>query len=273
MQAFWVRVKSGFNTGSLTFQNIKRSHIDDVSNVLRAPASKTLAEPMLRLQVSNGLNYDETVLYSNANASNGYDDYDSQKFSNSSASIPEIYTLAGNEHLAINGMKSIPVNTEIQLGFTPGSSTSFSIKASAVTNFETGTQIFLKDNALGTIQDITDGTPYTFTPNNTVAADQRFALLFKVASINTGINPLNGGNGNDSGVIVTRNADNRITINCLGSLTGESSVVVYNSIGKKLVANQLTRSVTVLDHQLEAGAYLVIVKNGGKSVTQKVILN
>jgi hypothetical protein len=56
-------------------------------------------------------------------------------------------------------------------------------------------------------------------------------------------------------------------------LTGESSVVVYNSIGKKLVANQLTRSVTVLDHQLEAGAYLVIVKNGGKSVTKKVILN
>jgi hypothetical protein len=94
-----------------------------------------------------------------------------------------------------------------------------------------------------------------------------------VASINTGVNPVNGGSDNDSGIIVTRNADNRITVNCLGSLTGESSVVVYNSIGKKLVANQLTRSVTVLDHQLEAGAYLVIVKNGGKSVTKKVILN
>jgi hypothetical protein len=270
MQAFWVRLNTA-GTASLVFTNTMRSH--QSSNPLKAKAVNTVAMPLLRLELGNGSSVaDETVIYLNPNASNTLDAYDSPKMSSNNSTVSGIYTSIGTEELVINGMNSIPVDQEIALGFTPGSATSFSLKASEVANFETGTQIFLKDYGLGTIQEITDGTPYTFIPNNSVAADKRFALLFKVPSISTGINPVDGVNGDKSGVIVTRNANNLISVNCVGGLTGESSVAVYNAVGKKLVANQLSRSITVLDNQLEAGAYLVIVKNAGKSVTQKVIL-
>ena len=270
MQAFWVR-KNAAVSGSLTFTNTMRSH--QSSNPLKVRAVNAVTMPLLRLELGNGSAVaDETVIYLNPNASNAFDGYDSPKMSVSNATASGIYTSIGTEKLVINGMNSIASNQEIPLGFTPGSATTFSIKASEVTNFETGTQIFLKDNALGSITEITDGTPYAFAPDNTVAPDQRFALLFKLPSITTGVNPADGGYGDNTDVIVTRNANNRISVNCVGGLTGESSVAVYNAVGKKLVSRQLSRSITVLD-QLEAGAYVVIVKNGGKAVTKKVILN
>jgi len=270
MQAFWVRVEGG--PGSLAFTNTMRSHLSG-TNPLKAKAVNNSVQPLLRLQVSNTINTDEAVVYFNANASNSLDAFDSPKMTNANAAIPEIYTTVNNENLVINGMNSIPYDTEIALGFTPGSASSFSIKASEVSNFETGTQIFLKDYATGTIQDITDGTPYTFVPDNTVAPAQRFTLLFKAASISTVVNSVDGDNGGNSAVIVTRNANNYISVNCVGGLTGQNSVAVYNEVGKKLLATQLTRSITVLDNQFAAGVYLVVVKTGGKSVTQKVILN
>ena len=98
-------------------------------------------------------------------------------------------------------------------------------------------------------------------------------MLFKAASISTVVNSVDGSNNDDAAVIVTRNANNYISVNCVGGLTGENSVAVYNELGKKLLATQLNRSITVLNNQFEAGVYLVVVKNGGKSVTQKVILN
>ena len=271
MQAFWVRVENG-GPGSLAFTNTMRSHLSG-TNPLKVKAVNNTVQPLLRLQVSNTINTDEAVVYFNANASNSLDAFDSPKMTNANAAIPEIYTTVNNENLVINGMNSIPYDTEIALGFTPGSASSFSIKASEVSNFETGTQIFLKDYATGTIQDITDGTPYTFVPDNAVAPAQRFTLLFKAASISTVVNSVDGSNNDDAAVIVTRNANNYISVNCVGGLTGENSVAVYNELGKKLLATQLTRSITVLDNQFVAGVYMVVVKNGGKSVTQKVILN
>lgn len=95
MQAFWVRVKKGFTTGSVTFHNTMCAHYDDINNVFRAPSANVLTQQLLRLQVSNGINTDETVLYTNADASDDYDDFDTQKMFNNSVSIAEIYTMAG----------------------------------------------------------------------------------------------------------------------------------------------------------------------------------
>jgi hypothetical protein len=86
----------------------------------------------LRLQVSNGINTDEAVVYFNANASNGFDAYDSPKMSNANKAIPEIYTLAANEELVINGMNELALNTELPLGFSSGELNNYSIKASEI---------------------------------------------------------------------------------------------------------------------------------------------
>jgi len=273
LQAFWVRTNA--NT-TLTFDNTMRYHAGSVATdagsvpttVMKAPSGKNSINSLLRLQVSNGINNDEAVVYFNENAANGFDDYDSPKLSNNNVAIPEIYTLAGTEQLVINGMNSIPLNEEISLGFVPGTATSFSLKATELTNFDADTQIVLKDYATGAIQDLTDGTPYIFYPDNAVPAATRFTLIFKSASVATGI-PVSG----NANIRISTNANNQMAIQYNGNTKAENSVEVYNAIGQKLASKQLSKSVTILDTSFMPGVYIVVVIVNGKTSTQKVIIN
>jgi len=265
MQAFWVRVVGG--PGSLAFTNTMRSHLVG-TNPLKAPAAKNTTQQVLRLEVSNGTNNDETVVYFNPNASDGYDNYDSPKMSNANAAIPEIYTMAGTEQLVINGLNTLIPDEELALGFTPGQTNTFTIKASEISNFDTGTRIFLKDKLLNTEQELTVGNDYSFTSDATPTAN-RFTLIFRAAGIATALNT----GSNDQSVLVYKNVHNQITVKCSGDINNENSVSVYNAVGQKLQTKQLTSNITVLDDALTSGVYLVTVTKAGKSVTKKVILN
>jgi len=266
MQAFWVRVATNAG-GTLGFTNSNRVHKDVSTNNFRAPSASKVTQQVLRLQVSNGVNSDETVIAFNPNASNSYDNYDSQKQSNESASVPEIYTMDGTEQLVINGLNTLTPDEELVLGFTPGQSSTFTIKASEISNFDTGTRIFLKDKLLNTEQELTIGSDYSFTSDAT-PTNTRMTLIFRTTSGSTGLN-----NVNNQNLLVYKNANNQITVNCIGDLNNESSVSVYNAVGQKLLAKQMTSNVTVLDSPLTSGVYMVTVTNAGKSVTKKVILN
>lgn len=260
MQAFWVLVNAG-NTGTLAFDNTMRSHLTASSNSFRAPAAST--QKVLRLQVSNGTNSDEAVVYFNVNATDGYDAYDSPKMTNGNASIPEIYTFAGTEKAVINGLNSIATNSLVPLGFSTGAANTFSIKATEVTNFDTDNRIILKDKALNIEQDITNGTPYTFTSNAT-SAENRFVVIFKSASAITGIdNPAENTN-----LIVSKNANNQIVITrSVGSQPG--IVTVCNTIGQKLLSTTINGETTVISKSFNSGVYFVTVDN----ITKKVIIN
>jgi len=266
MQAFWVCLNSG-TTGSLTFKNDMRSH--QSLNPIKAPAVQTSNQEMLRLQVSNGVNTDEAVVYFNTNASNGYDSYDAPKMTNASASIPEIYTLAGNEHLVINGLNSIPYDTEMPLGFTTGQSNTFTIKASQINNFAPGTQIILKDymdmyNPV--ITDLSDGSSYSFTSVATTNNSTRFTLIFRAPSVATGINPTDNGS-----FWISTNANGQIIVN--GNSTSETTLTISNSIGMRLSSKNLTSTTKILDTTLAPGVYLLTVANSGKTITKKFIVH
>ena len=267
MQAFWVRLNSA-GSGSFTFTNSMRSH--QTSNPLKTKFTVNVVMPLLRLEVSNiNASVDEAVIYFNSNAANTLDSYDAEKMSNGSVSIPEIFTMPSlsNDQLAINGMNSIPYDTEIPLGFTTGEAgTNFSIKASEISNFDAGTKVLLKDTAnVNSPIDISDGSSYTFSSGITNSST-RFAVIFKSASVYTGTI----GNVNQN-VWISVNGTNQIVVN--GASGTESTVAVYNAVGQKLVAKTLTSTITTLNNPLQSGVYFVTVTNAGKSVTKKVILN
>ena len=269
MQAFWVQVPST-GTGSVTFPNTARSHQDQsvVNNQLKAPAINT--QKVLRLEVSNSINTDETVVYFDANAADVFDTYDSPKMSNNNVIIPEIYTKVGNENLAINGMNAIPYDTEIPLGFTTGKSgTNFSIKASQLANFTAGTQVILKDyqdinNPI--ITDLSDGSSYVFSSNATSNNTSRFVLLFHAPSIATGINPTD-----NSSFWISTNANGQIIVN--GNLSENSAIAIYNAIGQKIMSRNLTQTNAALRTSLLPGVYMVMVSNAGKTISRKVIID
>jgi hypothetical protein len=276
MQAFWVRVNSGQSPATLIFTNAMRSHADVGTNSIKAPKAinstahtavnaTNTPQPLLRLQISNGMNSDETVLYFDSNATNGYDDYDSPKMSNNSLSIPELYTQAGMEQLSINGLRrndgsnSIIPDQEIPLGFTTGESNTFSIKASEISNFETGTKIVLKDYLLHTEQELTNSSSYSFT-SDAVSTIGRFGIEFKSASVPTSTTSIASGNGDYLTVL----NDKTILASQVGSME------VYNLQGEQVISAKNTNKLITT---LSSGLYIVrFTNNQGQSLIQKICI-
>jgi uncharacterized protein YjdB len=269
MQAFWVRVKEGQTAGTLNFTNAMRAHADNTNNRMKAPAATKSEQQVLRLQVSNGTNSDEAIILFNQNASNGYDAYDSPKMSNGNASIPEIFTLAGTEQLVINGLNSLAINQELPLGLTPGNSSTLSIKATDFNNFDANTHVILRDyldpnNVVE--QDLTDGSPYTFS---STLSTNRFALVFKTPSVTTGVN----GNDANLNISVYKNGNGQITVSTPTEIIGKAIVSIYNTMGQKLEAKLLNNPVTVLTNPTISGVYFIKVQANGKNITAKVVIN
>jgi hypothetical protein len=266
MQAFWVRVKNTKSAATLTFTNAMRGHQDNANNKFRAPLA--VKQQVLRLQVSNGTQNDEAIVYFNANASDGYDMYDSPKMSNASASIPEIYTTVDNEQLVINGLSNMTSDKAFPLGFTTGTSNTFSLETTEFSNFDTDTHVILRDNLQNKEQDITDGTPYVFS-SDISATTTRFSIIFKSTGATTANTTLNE---DDPTIVIYKNANNQIVIHCPENSSSDAFANVYNSLGQKLQTKQITGSITVVDTTFTPGVYVVTVSNAGKISTQKVIL-
>ena len=264
MQAFWVRTITDGTT--LDFSTAAQSH--QSSNPLKAPAQQNQTQQLLRLQVTNtDAIADETVLYFNSDASNSFDSYDAQKMFNNSASVAEIYTVAGTEDLAINGLRTISYDTEMPLGFNTVSAGTFSIKASQIANFTPGTQLFLKDYADQSnpvFTNLSDGLSYSFSsyPTNNTS---RFALIFRAPSIATGIN------SEASADVWISGRNGQLMIN--GAAGNGAKVEVFNAVGQKIISGNLNGSNHLLNNDLACGAYLVKLTVAGKTITKKVIID
>lgn len=272
MQAFWVRTNT--NDQTITFTNAMRAHAGDITvgagtvptTNLKAPKQST--QQLLRLRITNGESNDESVIYFNSNATNGLDDYDSQKRFNNTTAIPEIYTQVGTAKLAINGMNAVPYDTEIPLGFTTGQSNAFSIKTSEFSNFDPSTKVYLKDNLLNTEQDLTDRRTYTFA-SDVASTTSRFSLVFRSVELSNGIQAAS----ENQSILIYKNVNNQIAVNCYSSISDNAFISVFNALGQKLESKQITSATTVIDRTFNSGAYVVTVYNGGTSITKKVILN
>jgi len=258
MQAFWVKVNAS-QTGSLQFLNSSRDHQDGAGSVFRAPKATSSELKLLRLQVSNTTNSDETVLYFNTNASDNLDAYDSQKMFNNNASIPEIYTQAGTEKLVINGLSEVKYDTEIPLGFVTGQTNSFSIKATELRNFESGTRVILRDKVDVVDYELNGDNAYTFT-SDAVNSTNRFSVLFKSPSVSTEI-----ADAKSSNIYAFVNANNNIVI----SAPEKSAYSIYNAVGQLIENGILNMKHETRNNKIAAGVYLVKVNNQSTRVVVK----
>jgi len=258
MQAFWVRAKS---SGQLQLTNDMRSHAPATDYLLKAPAvnSRTL----IRLELSNGTNTDEAVLYLSENANNALDALDAPKMSNEDATIAEIFTRAGNEKLVINAMRTLPRDTEIALGFEAGSATSFTLRANELSNLPSDVKLILKDNVTKTETDLTDGTAvYSF--GDIATSGDRFSIIFRTAGAVTGIDQ-----PTFSGLTAYSNANNQLTVLYDGAIDAQTVVSVYNAVGQRLVTQSLKGVSTVIDGEFAPGVYVVKVNNLSRKLTIK----
>ena len=247
MQAFWIRAKVAGNL--VLNSDLTKSH--QTSNPLKAPAVKNTNRQLIRLEVSNGTRTDETLLLFDANAADGYDSYDSPKFAEANSEL-QIYSTVGTEKLVMNGMKELPLNQEIALGFVPGNETLFALKANEITNLPSDVRVILKDYANnGNETDLTDGsTSYQFS--NVETTTNRFSLIFRAPGNATGID------NTEKGIVqVFVNAANQITI----IAKPNSNYSIYNTVGQLIENGILNSEMQTVNCKLQTGIYVVKINN------------
>ena len=257
MQAFWLRVAAGKTSATVNFLNANRGHIDNTNNVFRAP--QAVANQILRLQLTNGTATDETVLYFNANAANGYDAYDSPKMLNNGNTVPNLYTTVGTEKLVINGMNAIPYNVVLPLSLQ-GAAGTYTITASEFSNFAEGDKVQLIDTK-GITTDLTPGSSYTFSIAAGENTTGRFSVVFPKSSVPTGVD--NAGAGDVT--VFTRSS--RIVVTANEAAQG-SMIYVFNGVGQRLAAQAVSGTVNEIGRTFPAGVYVVKVNN----TTAKVVV-
>ena len=258
MQAFWVRVNNGTVSTNLTFKNTMRAHKDINGNTFKAPRLDN--QQLLRLQVSNGTNTDEAVVYFNTNASKGFDSFDSQKMFNNNEDIPEIYTVVENEKLVINGMSELKSDTVIPLGFVAGKEKTYVLTVNEMKNFSESINIFLIDKLENTSTLLNEGGSYRFTADVTPASSNRFNLLFKVPAISTKVE-----NNLNSIIYSYVNSANQITI----ISPEKSEYSIYNAVGQKIIGGFTTNNYFTVNSKLQTGMFVVKI---GDNYSTRVII-
>jgi hypothetical protein len=226
---------------------------------MKAPKHNTRTS--VRLQLLNGSDSDELLIYQDAEASDGYDAYDSPKMMNNSATVPDLYSKAGEEKLVINGLNTIADDMELSLGFTlKAAATGLKLKASEISNLASGTKVYLLDKEQGSQTELLPSTEYTFnTTASTTNNESRFSLLFKATGVASGIT-----NADKEQISVFVNAANQITI----IAPEKSNYAIYNAVGQLIENGILNSKFETRNSKLAAGLYVVKVNN----VTNRVIL-
>lgn len=257
MQAFWVRAANvGNSTLDLTTTMI--AHDNTSTNKMKAPAIPTTERTKIRLQVSNGTNTDELLIYTDAQASNGFDSYDSPKMSNEDENIPEITTIVGSESLVINGLKDLVLDTEMPIRFMTKTANSFSLKSNEISNLPEGIKVILKDN--GTEFDLTKGAEYGFSSDVSDNAN-RFSLLFRSPGASTDLE----NNKLINKVQVLVSAANQITI----IAPEKSNYAIYNAVGQLIENGVINTKRETRNTKLKSGVYVVKVNNESTRVIIK----
>jgi autotransporter-associated beta strand protein len=261
MQSFWVRA---INEGpsNVQFKQNKRSHVPAVH--LRG--AEVSAVQNVRLMITNGTTSDQTLIGFYPNASDSYDPYDSHKMSNENASIPEIYTYAGADEVAINGLAPLTDSKELVLGFRTGTAGTFTLKATELANLEEGTKVILKDKLLNVVQNLQDAPEYTFSSDVTTTNNRFTILISKVA---TTVDVLS----TEPAFTAFSAGDGTLNVQLNNLDVNGSKINVYDVSGQLLLSKQASANITSIDTNLPQGLYLVEVSRAGYVGVKKIVVN
>ena len=261
MQAFWVKVDTDpvspvtVSNGTLNFTNDMRSHdLSALGNPLKAPAAD---RNLVRLSISNGTLSDETVIATHPSASDSYDRFDSEKMANGDANRPEIFSLAGNQELVINGISPLTDSKQIALGVRPGRAGNYTISLTEWRN-TSNMEAVLRDNQLGEELILTESSSYSFDTDGSTSTS-RFSLLFRAKGSNTGFDRI-------SSDLLIYSTQNTIRVES-ASLEG-NAISIFNALGQP-VFNGKAQSNRLEINGLTPAVYMVKVNNQTKMVIVK----
>jgi len=264
MQGFFVHVKEGETAGSIKFDDNVRTTIGTELFYKDFTADQIL----LKAEGSSGMN-DQVIVYFQPEITTGYDyGFDFQKLPGN-IEAPQLYAVSSdNVDLTIDGLPFAGINTVVPLGFSVSSNGtgSYSITASRLESFRSGTTVTLEDKMTQTTQVLTENPVYNFSYTEG-ENPERFLLHF--------YNPFFG--------IDPHGRENDLQIYSFGhdvylkDLTGnpeKGDIFIYNMIGQAITHKPvIASSMNKYTFSLPDGYYIVRVITKDKTYNSKVYLD
>jgi hypothetical protein len=263
MQGFFVHVTQPQLSGILKFTDDNRTTTGTVNFY------KDLPNDLLWLKVDgkNGLN-DEVVIYFQSDLSGGFDqDIDCHKLTGSNEA-PQLAAIStDSKKLTIDALPFAGKNTIVPLEFyvTLDGTGNYTITASKLESFRSGTTITLLDKKTNTNQVLTENPVYNFSYTEGENA-ARFELHF--------YNPFFGIDDTQSlQQVVIYSNENNIYVKDLTGKNIQGQLIVYNLLGQKVTTMPLDGgTLNKLNMNLEQGYYLVEVISNDHAYHGKVYL-
>jgi hypothetical protein len=259
MQGFWIYA---FTTPcSLRIDNGDRRHY---SNVLHAPEHNQI----VRLNLNDGKTDDQAVVYENENASNGIEEYDTDKFLDEN--FHQIYFFEGTKEVSLDGLKDATAKQKVDMGIQITGAGTYTINA-----VELGIEedVVLEDKFTHTFQDLKRNNSYSFT-SNAGTYNNRFVLHFTLnPQTETAIETETVTVGESEGVTVYTTTGQQVKVWVTNNTDFQNATVkVYDAIGNLIERKNMTSNELLLDLNTATGVYLVEVTGTNKTFTKKVFI-
>jgi hypothetical protein len=256
-QAIWLRVNANIDEGTLALNNSMRSHQN--GNVLKSNPDQEI----IRLHLSNGSVYDETVIYMHPNANNDLDAFDSQKMMDEHH---QLFSVEAGSKLVLNGIENAMAKESVELGIKIDYSGTYSINANELNTME---NVVLEDKKENKLQDLKANPRYVFT--TTQGEDlNRFVLHFNKTVDQATSNQL-AQNTNDEVRIFAFNG-NQVKVIIDDKAFENANINVYNMLGALVSSQRAESRENILSLDVATGIYMVELVSKEKVTTQKVMI-
>lgn len=261
-QGFFVKTISAAANPVVTFTNSMRRPANSNIGFLRQGNTTDVSRLWLNLTDDNKAFSQTAVAYIDG-ATTGLDyGYDAKQMS--STNTIALYSIAANSNLAIQARPAFNVTDVVTMGFVTNNAGKYAITLDHVDGvFNENQDIYLKDNLLGTTQNLKDGA-YNF---NTDAGT--FTNRFEVVYTKTTLG-INNPEFKADNVIVFKQG-NAININSDNAQI--TSVTIYDMRGRKLYnQNNINNIQTVINGLAVQEQVLIVEVNTAKGKVSKKII-
>ena len=254
-QGFFVHCNN-VSGGLLEISDASRTHTN-VANLKNTNSPESL---LLTVQ-GNGYK-DETAIYINEGATNGFDEqYDAYKLKGNPDN-PQLFSVADDGFiLSINAMGTVPIQP-LNLSFEPGMDGIFELSLSNISGFE-GIPVFLEDKKEHSIINLKSNPVYKFT-GSTLDNVSRFKLYFSYNET-----PASDDYSNTDGLFIYSKNQN-VIISSEKLLWGKA--ILYDLSGRQVISTDLNGEMQKVLNPKNSGYYIVSVITNEKINYRKVYL-
>ena len=265
--------------------------------LLSVAAAQAVIRKEIRLVITNGVYTDEMLVGINDGAQDAFDMYDSQKMAVNVADYPELYSFAGNQQVAINGIHTLAVGEtkEVTMGYRISSAATLTIRVLALNNLDTGTVVYLKDKLLNVEKELTSASEYAFTTSKG-ETNNRFCLIIKrnevaqpisttpvvidtVVTAPIVIAPVvtepvvvpEVSTSPDFNVLVS--SARTLEVQIVNLIVKGTKITVNSITGRRILSVSATGDVTNISTPLSKGQYIVTVNNKSFTKSKNIIVN